>query len=98
MVLERFHYFPRDLNLLFFFFRFFFFFLGGGGGQDANFYRNLVKMLISIENYRTYDFPEEAYPSFGSAYALILEFKIIFLAPFNYIETHCTWEPLWSSG
>ena len=27
-----------------------------------------------------------------------LEFKVIFLAPFNNVETQCTCEPLWSSS
>ena len=55
-----------------------------------------VKLLISIETYRTFDFPggggSGPYSTSGSPpMHSFLEFKFIFLAPFNYVETHCTW-------
>ena len=49
------------------------------GGGDANFYK-------------TYDFPggPGPYPTSGSVHVLIFySIKLFFLAPFNYVETHC---------
>ena len=54
------------------------------------------KMLISIETYRTYDLSGGGEGGRGPippqirAFTHFLEFKVIFLAPFNYVETHCT--------
>ena len=56
----------------------------GGGG--LNLFSGVgVKMLISIETYRTYDFlgGSRPYLSSGSAHALIF---LEFIAPFYYIE------------
>ena len=83
-VSKRFYRYPRRVELFFFFF----FFLGGGGGG--------VMMLISLETYRTYNFPGgggwcRLYTTSGSAHALIFRVDSYFLiAPINYVETHCT--------
>ena len=50
-----------------------------------------VKMLISIETYRTYNFPgggggPDPIPPLDPRMHPLLGFK----APFNYVETHCT--------
>ena len=68
-------------------------FQGGGGGGVEMFSGVGVKVLISVETDRTYEFPggvQTLSHLWICACTHFLEFKVIFLAPYNYVETHCT--------